>query len=433
MKINFILKRFFIYFLFSLQSFAQSINFDAKGILFLQDADFGTFSLSTNTIEREKSVSDKMGAILFPLQYGDNQNFSEKSVSNSEIHNKKAIAVMSDNRLCYVIETKGQIKKEEISNSIDKDNLPDGYYVSVVDISNLRNIKAEYRFPVGNNPLALSLSGNNEYLAVVGEAYNQELQVFELNEFGKPIRTILKPNLLGIGAITDIEWHPSGDFLAFLKKDTKEIGLIKVVKDGPTKKIVRLELLGNSIKMEGLPVVGKFSKDGKYFIVLDQITEFSKNQDQSKGKVFVIKFNYEDQGNHFLISKTEVEENPSNLVFHPNGTNILVSNMKRSFEYPINTNYTNKSSISVLGLSNDGTISNLNTINLECIMPSSIVFDKSGKNLAVGIFQYLNYGKTFGGIDFYSFFEGSKPRIIKQNSSIYTSKGTHFLKVIEDY
>lgn len=433
MKINFILKGFFILYLFSVQCFAQSINFEAKGILFLQDADFGTFSLATNTIERDKSASDKMGAILFPLQFGDNQNFSDQNISNSCLNNKKAIAVMSDNRLSYVIETKGQIKKEETSNSIGKNNLPDGYYVSVVDISNLRNIKAEYRFPVGNNPLALSLSGSNEYLAVAGEAYNQELQVFELNEFGKPIRTIQKPNLLGLGAITDIEWHPSGDFLAYLKKDTKEIGLIKVVKDGPSKKIVRLELLGNSIKMEGLPEVGKFSKDGKYFIVLDQISEYSKNQEQSKGKVFVIKFNYEDQGNHFLISKTEVEENPSNLVLHPNGMNILVSNMKRSFEYPINDNYTNKSSISVLSLSNDGTISNLNTINLGSIMPTSFAFDKSGKNLAVGIFQYLNFGKAFGGIDFYTFFEGPKPNIVKQNSSIFTSKGTHFIKVIEDY
>ena len=113
--------------------------------------------------------------------------------------------------------------------------------------------------------------------------------------------------------------------------------------------------------------------------------------------------------------------------------NILVSNMKRSFEYPINANYTNKSSISVLSLSNDGTISNLNTINLGSIMPTSFAFDKSGKNLAVGIFQYLNFGKTFGGIDFYTFFEGPKPNIVKQNSSIFTSKGTHFIKVIEDY
>ena len=220
MKINLILKGYIILSIFSFQCLAQSINFEAKGILFLQDADFGTFSLATNTIERDKSASDKMGAILFPLQFGDNQNFSDQNISNSCLNNKKAIAVMSDNRLSYVIETKGQIKKEETSNSIDKNNLPDGYYVSVVDISNLRNIKAEYRFPVGNNPLALSLSGSNEYLAVAGEAYNQELQVFELNEFGKPIRTIQKPNLLGLGAITDIEWHPSGDFLAYLKKDT---------------------------------------------------------------------------------------------------------------------------------------------------------------------------------------------------------------------
>ena len=406
---------------------AQNINFDAKGLLYLQDSDFGAFSYSTKKVD--KTGTDKMGAFMFPLQYDDAFSNSEQNLSNSVIDNFKSIVLKSDNRICYVLESKGQLKKDEKGASFA--GLPDGAYVSVVDISNLRSIKPDYRFPVALNPKAIALNKTNEYLAVAAEGYNQELQIFELNEFGKPIRVISKPTQMGNGAVSDIIWHPNDDFLVYIKQDSKEIGIVKVVKDGPTQKIIRLEQLGSPIKLDGMPKTGMFSKDGKYFLVLD--TNSSIGIETGKGQVFVVKFNLDESGNHSLISKAFVEENPTAMVVSPDGNTILVANAKKSFEYPINDRNTGKSSISILALSSDGTLANKNNVGLDGVLPAGLSFDKSGKNFAVSIFQYLNYGKPVAGIDFFKFVNGTNPRIEKQQGRIITSKGVHYLKVIEDF
>jgi 6-phosphogluconolactonase (cycloisomerase 2 family) len=427
------LKKTLFFLLFVTIANAQNISFEAKGMLYLQDGDFNSFSYSTGTIEKDKASSDKIVSFFFPLIFSETNGFSEQSISNATFFNKKSIALKSDNRLCYVLETKGQIKKEQANGVVNIKNLPDGNYVSVVDISNLRNLKADYRFPIGTNPTSISLNKSNEYLAVGSETYKQELQVFELTEFGKPIRMIPKPSLMSNGTVTDIEWHPNGDFLAYIKQDTKEVGLIKVVRDGPTQKIVRLEQFGNTIKMEGLPTTGSFTKDGKYFIVLDQKKDLLSKDASQNGQVFVIKFNYEDASNHFLISKLEVEENPTAITIHPNGKWILVVNSKKSYDFPININLTNQTSISVLNLNAEGSLSPKAIVKVEGILPTNLVFDKSGKNLAIGFFQYLSYGKSFGGIEFFKFLENSTPILEKQSSKIYTTKGIHYLKVIDDY
>lgn len=419
----------FIFLLLSVFSVSgQTINFDAKGLIYLQDSDFGTFSYGTKKIDKSAGL-DKIGAFSFPLQYEDSYNNSEQTVSNSIIDNFKSIVLKSDNRLCYVLESKGSLKKDE--KSILFSGLPDGGYVSVVDISNLRNLKPDYRFPVALNPKAIALNKTNEYLAVAAEGYNQELQIFELNEFGKPIRVISKPTQMANGAVTDVIWHPKEDYLAYIKQDTKEIGLVKIIKDGPTQKIIRLELVGSTIKLDGIPKTGLFTKDGKFFLVLDTNDQIGMNT--GNGQVFVIKFNLEEQGGHSLISKAFVEENPTAMLIHPDGNTVLVTNAKKSFDYPINEKNTGKSSLSILNLTSDGSLVNKNNVVLEGILPSGLSFDKSGKNFAISFFQYLNFGKASGGIDFYKFYGGANPRIEKQVSRINTTKGVHFLKVIEDF
>lgn len=103
------MKRIIFSIFISLNAFAQPISFDAKGILYLQDADFGPFSYSTGHID--KNGTDKMGAFLFPLQLEDSYNNSEQILSNSVLNNQRSIALKSDNRMCYVLESKGGLKK----------------------------------------------------------------------------------------------------------------------------------------------------------------------------------------------------------------------------------------------------------------------------------------------------------------------------------
>jgi Lactonase, 7-bladed beta-propeller len=436
MRVNFFKKStvFLISFLLvNLKIAAQGPSFDAKGILYLHDAEFNTFTFALDNIEKEAADQDKIGAYKFPLNFEDSYRNSEKVVANSVLQSFKAIVTSTNNRLCYVAETYGGIKKEQAGKPIKIRDLDQGSYVSVIDISNLQNLKADYRFKVGLNPHVVSLNKNNDYLAVGAEEYNQEFQVFELDGSGKPIRLLARPSLMNNGCISDIVWHPSEDYIAYINSQTKEVGLLKVIRDLATRKIIRLEIFGNPMHMDGLPVMGLFSKDGNFFYVLDRKSTPNSTTSFEKGQVYSIKFNFEDPQKHVFLSKVEVDMNPSAMLMHPGGKNLLVSNIKRSFEYPVNDRNTGKANISLLTVQADGTLQNKGLSLFEGIMPLGMAFDKGGKNLAVSCFQFLNYGKPMGGIEFFKFTAGDNPVLEKQNQRINTGKGVHNIKVIEDY
>ncbi|MBK6978462.1 MAG: hypothetical protein IPH28_16295 [Cytophagaceae bacterium] len=192
---------------------AQNINFEAKGLLFLNDGDFNPYSFGTGIVKKDKMATDKIGSFVFPLELDEEGN--EQTVSNSALDAFKNIAIKSDHRICYVLESHNSFKKDAAGQEYNLKSTPDGNFVSVVDITNLRNVKPGYRFQVAPNPKSLALSKDNKYLAVAAEGYNQELQVFELDETGKPVRLIQRPVALGNGTISDVVWHPTEDFLVF--------------------------------------------------------------------------------------------------------------------------------------------------------------------------------------------------------------------------
>jgi hypothetical protein len=414
-------------------SLAQSPNFESKGILYLHDADFNTFSYGLDLIEKDANDQDKIGAFKFPLNFDDSFKNSEKVVANSLIHAFKAMTISSNNRLCYVAESAGGVKKDQIARPVKIRDLAEGSYVSVVDVSNLQNLKADYRFQVGTNPHVLALSKNNDYLAVGTEGYNQEIQVFELDAAGKPIRLLPKPSLMNNGTISDLVWHPSEDYIAYINSMTREVGLLKVIREVATRKIIRLEIFGNPVRMEGQPVSGIFSKDGAFFYVLDRKNTPALTSVYDKGQVFSIKFNYEDALSHAFISKADVDINPVCMILHPNGKNLVVSNSRKSFEYPVNDRNTGKSNISLINIFPDGSLLNKGTVVIDGIMPLGLAFDKNGKNIALSCFQFMNYGKPMGGIEFYKFNAGDNPSLEKQNQRINTLKGIHNIKVIEEF
>jgi hypothetical protein len=426
---------FLLFYLLSVPFFSisQGPTFESKGILYLHDADFNTFSYGLDLIEKDPNDQDKIGAFRFPLNFDDSFKNSEKVVANSLIHAFKAMTISSNNRLCYVAESAGSIRKEQVGKAIKVKDLATGSYVSVIDVSNLQNLKADYRFQVGINPHVLALNKTNEYLAVGTEGYNQEIQVFELDGTGKPIRLLPKPSLMNNGTISDLVWHPSEDYIAYINSMTREVGLLKVVREVASRKIIRLEIFGNPVRMEGQPVSGIFSKDGAFFYVLDRKNTPTLTSVYDKGQVFSIKFNYEDALTHAFISKADVDLNPVGMILHPNGKNLIVSNSRKSFEYPVNDRNTGKSNLSLINIFPDGSLQNKGTVLIDGIMPLGLAFDKNGKNIALSCFQFMNFGKPMGGIEFYKFTAGDNPSVEKQSQRINTLKGIHNIKVIEEF
>ncbi|WP_394991337.1 YncE family protein [Emticicia sp.] len=422
-----------IFFIVSINTFSQKLSFDAKAIITISDADMAASAYIDGKFLKEKGTKDALSVVKFPLE-----KYSEEvktiGVSNSVLNWTKGMVLSPNNHIAYVVETRGtpQDNISELKN-VNAD-FPAGGFISVVDISDLAQPKVLYKFPTGKNPIAVEISPDGEYLVICSEEYEKELQVLELDTTGKPIRIINKPKDFPSGRITDVSWHPNNNYIAFTLEDSKEVGLIKIARDGPTGKIIRMDLLGHPLKVGNFPGAGQFTPDGKYYLVPDLKWGADAKSEQGydgKGDMFVLKFNLEGTSDHFLITKTKVGESPEGFAISPDGNMVIVANMKKSY-YPWESlEFSKNSSLSLLTLTTDGTLTNIGEYEFEGILPQNIAFDKSGNNIAVTVFDYFNFGKHFGGIEFWKVIKGTKPTLQKQDFKLFLPRGCHALRIVK--
>lgn len=412
---------------------AQVPTFNAKGLVLLSDADMAASTLSDGLILKDKTAKDQVCFIKLPLSNTFNDEIKCLPASNSLFGMAKCLAISKNGKLAYIAESRGTISDSQDTLKNIPADIPAGSYITALDLSDISQPKLLFKIPVGKNPMALSISPDNQYLAVCTEDYGKELQFFELDGNGKPLRVINKPATMPSGRISDVTWHPSGDYLAFTAEDYRQVGIIKFVKDGPTKQIIRAEILGNAIRVGNFPSTGEFTPDGKFYLVLD----LKKGEDapsemgyDGKGEVFVMKMNYEGTGEHFLLSRTKVSENPKSITVSPDNKTILVVNTLKSGLPWMDKAFSNKSSISILSLSDDGTIANKGEYLFEGILSKSIAFDTTGENFVTTVFEFQSYGKHYGGLEFWQIRGGANPSLVKQNTRIFLPRGTHTVQII---
>jgi len=421
------MKKIFVplFLLVSITSFSQNLSFDAKGIVAISDADMAASAFANGKIYKEKGTKDAFTSIKLPLEKSYDE-VKSVIVSNSAANHTKAMVVSNTHHLAYVVDTRGMLADNVAELKNINEDLPAGGFITVIDIADVAHPKVLYKFPTGKNPIGIDISPKGEYLVLCTEEEGKELQVLELDPSGKPVRIIHRPQGLPAGKISDVSWHPNDNFIAFTFEDTKEVGLMKTTRDGPTNKIVRLELQGKPVKIGTTPGAGQFTPDGKFYVIPD----LKRGQGDVEGEIFVIKFNLEGT-EHFPISKAKVGQNPEGFAISPDGSLIVVANIKRTFLNWESADLSRKASLSLLKLTPDGSLVNHGEYEFEGILPKSVEFDRSGKNIAVTVYDYFNYGKHFGGIEFWKVNQGEKPSLQKQDFKMFLTRGCHSLRIIK--
>ena len=404
--------------------FAQEPIFNAKALICLSDGDSDPTDLLSPSSYVKKISEDKAYIISFPISLQASKNLHEYNISNS-IFSSSSITEVGTNipSLAFFLETKGTAN--------DSSSPKSGGFISVMDVTSVANCQPLFRFPVASNPLSISLSPNNEYLAVSSEEFDNELQVIEINTEGKPVRKIKKPTTLGNQRISHICWSPDGDFLVYSNTTKREIGLIQVIRDGPTQKIIRLQLYGEPIKLGLNPGIGKFTPDGKYYIASDLKNIKSEQDNLLPAELFVVKFNFEPDQQHYLLSKQEVGYNLEDFVIHPNSNTVFALSSNKSFYSQLNVNKQDAGKLHLLDISTSGAISEVASYPLKGKYPSGLVIDSDGSHIAVSISEYEAYGMSFGGIQFWNYLQAPNKQLQKQNVDFYLPKGVHHLKSIK--
>ncbi|WP_266367448.1 beta-propeller fold lactonase family protein [Tellurirhabdus rosea] len=407
-------------------AFAQQgpIQFQAKGILALSDADMTPSALVDNNLYRGKNNRDQMTIVTFPLNR-NGQNMASLGVSNSAALYDKAAAVTPNGRLAFVLEGYGQISDSLTTLKNGMKDYPAAARLFIVDMT--QPLKPAVKVAsFSSAPSAVSMNPQGTMLVIGSGDAGKEIRLLEFDNTGKPTRNLTTASPVAGQKITDLAWHPSGQFIAYTVAGTGEVGLLKMTLDQTRKPTLAPH--GKTVKVGTMPATGRFTPDGNFFIVSD-IKKEASGQGAGKGEIMVVQFSTEDTpGEHKLVGTTAAGESAEALAVSPDGATLVVVNANQSYQ-PYGNPAAGKSSISVYSIGKDGQLALANEYPLEGVAPQSVDFDKSGNAIAVGVSEYVDYGDRMGGIEFFKVNKGDKPSLERMPGKISVPRGVHTVKV----
>ncbi len=403
---------------------AQStINFNAKGIVVISDGDMEASALVDGKLLTDIAAKDQLTTIKFPAVRGT-KGVGSTIISNSAIGNTKTMAVPQFGRLAFVLENR---VRPADGTSEYKDILkefPVGEKLYVVDISNLADPKAKFGFPVGKNPTSIDINKNE--LIISTEEAGKQLVFIETAADGKPTRFLNLPAAIDSTTnIIDLTWHPSGDFVGF-SLSNGEVGLYKIIREAG--KLKNVDLVGKPIKVGANPTFGSFSPDGKHYYILD--SKSVQGKATGEGEVLIVDFSMDGSAEHKVAGQIPVGVNPGSFAFSPDGTLMVAVNAAKSGVQWTEAGSGIGSSLTLFKIGADGIPAKLADYPFEGIYPRSVAFDKDGSNIAVTVFEYLEFGTGNGGVEFWTVNKGEAPSLKKQDAKVSLGKGAHTVRVI---
>lgn len=383
--------------------------------LVLSDAD----TALARGLESKQSQYRTQRDSLSIIQTDTNGIVSQNSIflSNSIISNAKSVAISSDKTTAYVLLSRGEFP-DSMRYSTELDwKLPIGKTLVAVDISNIADLKVIDTINVGKSPAAVVLSPDGKSLALtVDEKHSEIIRItLENNRFKYVFR---HPHSVyskkGNIRATDISWHPSGKYFAVTLEEDRTVAFYKFIE---TNYGTKLALLGAPVEVGRLPTKTEFTPDGRYCIVI--------NRDNMETKSELISIQFDESGNHSIVSRQPTRISPKDFAISPNGTQIAVLNKEGSEFPPIMTrHHSSNATISLFDLDENGEL-----ITKESILGAtnknaqSIQFDKSGKKIIVSSSQHQESKE--GLIEFYKI--GSNNSLLKTDIKVKTPQGTHFI------
>lgn len=400
------------------------IQFAAKGIVAVSDADMAASALVDGNLYKEKGVRDALTLIQFPLNR-NGQNINTALVSNSMTMTDKALAITNNGRLAFVLEGRGQVADSLPSMKVA--DFPASNAMFIVDVSTPKPA-VKFKFPTGAGLTAVSLSPQGNTMLVASSDAGKEIKIIDIDATGKPTRVLTSASPAPGQQITDLTFHPGGQFVAYTIGATGEVGLMKYAIDEKTKKPYVLAH-GKPVKVGTMPGSGKFTADGNFYIVADAKKAVGAGG-TGAGEVFVVQFSTEDTpGEHKVVSQAATAEAPESVAISPDGSTVAIVSAGQSY-LPFGSNGAAKSTLAIYSLGKDGKLALGNEYPFDGIFAQGVEFDRDGNALAVAVSEYLDYGNRTGGIEFWTVTKGGKPALTKQPGRISLTRGCHSLRVI---
>lgn len=420
---------------------AQSLpaDFDAEALLVLSD---GAMLASGYIDGRLGPRALDQLSVLVPGK----ATFESLAVSNSVALWPNILALTPDNRFAIITEPFAEPDENaKLFSEIER-----GQLLTVVDVSNPLAPEVIQRVEAPSSPAAVDVHPSGKVVAVTLPFEGQiALYPFEDGQLGAPTTMGLGIEGLEGGFVPEFKWRPDGQFAAVTLGGADRVLFFKY-ENG------ELVPWGGPMKTAPLPGMGRWTPDGRHFIVTT-ITATADMAQLAYGmntSLFAV-FAFDDTDTPDSPPRRADDRKPEytspgvqharlghipggigyveSFAISPDGSLIAAANMRGSWLPEGHAGRTEGSEVSIFTLDQDlGYIEHSFTLELPgVILPQGITFDADSSHLAVTSFQGKD-GEP-GALHIFSIekLPSDRYEIRPIGTPITLPRGAHFLKILK--
>lgn len=319
--------------------------------------------------------------------------------SNSVTAAPEILELAPDGRTAFVAERLG----ERPEGATTMKELPPGNRLFAVDLSDSANPKLADTAEIGIHPEGLAVSPDGGRVAVVSNTADQSLlQIVEFRdgEFGPVARFSLSE--LGVtgtasgprGGVTatNVQWHPSGRYLAANINTQDRVAFFEVAdgENGPA-----LKLWGNIVETGRDPFVGRFTPDGRHYLTSNWGRNFSATtldgripNAASTMSVIRLADPEAEDGRHERLGSVDTDISAEGMAVSPDGRLVATFNMRGTSFASGTPRHGREAGISLLSFDPEtGRLEKLSDTSFEAVLPEGGTFDLTGDHLIATSFE----------------------------------------------
>jgi 6-phosphogluconolactonase (cycloisomerase 2 family) len=378
--------------------------------LAVSDADMAATAYADGKLEPFDGASDNL------TLFADGAPVASVTAPNSVISWPQIVDVNGDGRRAYVIETFGSLPSGSSETKQVKDvntAFPEGRTLRVFSLAadSLREIAR--RDDIGAKPQSVQVSADGRFLVIAAESEGAELTVVPLDTDGLPDAPrfiALDPPYQESDAeprIRTLHLSPDNRTLA-VNVSNARIQFYNLVPDADGLP-ERADPIGKPLNVGVRLAVGRWTPDGRFFLITD-VNSYESSfamLTQRGGQVHVIAPPVNGRAGR-LIDSARVGRFAEGLELSDDGKMIASIAMERTYlpeisvleVWPRRRTYL----LTLLSLDPDtGELTELDRIRAAGVLPEDVIFDETGRNLAVAVFhRRKGPDRQRGFIDFFS-------------------------------
>ncbi|MGL5942424.1 MAG: hypothetical protein ACRC2S_19010 [Waterburya sp.] len=420
------------------QNRTAPMNFAGRYLVSISDADMLASAYidgSLGSREGEDTIS------VIPVgQHVSQLQAYETAASNSVAGPPVAVAVTPDGRYAMVVETFTQRPEGAAENQTFAD-LEHGNRILVFDLQDPTNPNLVQDLAIAERPDSVSINFDGSLVAVsfnpdgAGTETPLALIPFRNGQLGEPVYPTFSSIPQGERLI-HAEWHPTENVLALVNETSAEVSFARLSSN------LSIEPWGNVVQIEKAPYMGRFTPNGRHFIVNNLYwgTDVEGTWTEApKGSINSIRLQAGKQEDgsprHALISRSQTGVSPEGLAISPNGRYVVTTNLERSYLPYDDERITWYSSLTLATLNpKTGQLNHVADYPFDGILPEAAAFDASSQYLAVANYDHFDDSIKGGTIDFWRIGAdplNPKPQLIKTNYSVPITRGVHSLVLVK--